>query len=242
MPQDVVFHSAETREFKDFGFMQAYLAFKPHLGEDRRRFGSLITIDDGTLVPGAQGFGLHPHKDVEVVTFLVDGEVSHIDPNVHEHNGNLSAKGIQVITAGTGIIHNEVNKSDVHPMRALQIWFEPRSKNLPPNYSKKELETSDHTNKLQLILAPDGAEGALVAQQDAHLSYGLFTSNQLISYEAFDDESDIYVFMIGGTAATLGYKLKKGDGLGLRHADKLEIRADAGAEFLVFDLAGGALH
>lgn len=117
MQTEVVYHPAATREFKDFGFMQAHLLFKPHLEAGRRRFGALITIDDGTLAPGVQGFGLHPHRDVEVVTFMVSGEVSHVDPAVPVHNGTVKAKGLQVITAGTGILHNEVNNSRTKPMR-----------------------------------------------------------------------------------------------------------------------------
>ncbi|WP_170765125.1 pirin family protein [Ruegeria lacuscaerulensis] len=100
---------------------------------------------------------------------MVDGEVLHIDPNVSEHTGTLAAKGIQVITAGTGIVHNEINNSDNDPMRALQIWFRPRANNLAPAYLKKTLNSASHTDLFELVLAPDGADGALVAQQDASM-------------------------------------------------------------------------
>jgi redox-sensitive bicupin YhaK (pirin superfamily) len=97
-----LFLPANSRKFKDFGFMQAYLSFKPDLAEERHSFGSLITIDDAILKPDAKGFGLHSHQNVEVVTFVVQGEVKHIDPDNPLHTGTLNAKGIQVITAGTG--------------------------------------------------------------------------------------------------------------------------------------------
>ncbi|MGH1481983.1 MAG: pirin family protein [Geminicoccales bacterium] len=236
MPQDMLFHPAATREFKDFGFMQAHLSFKPHLPEGRRRFGPLITIDDGTLAPGAQGFGLHPHRDVEVVTFLVSGKVSHIDPNVPAHNGTLEAKGLQVITAGTGIIHNEVNASATMPMRALQIWFEPRAKGLEPAYSRKELATEDYTDRLQLVLSPDGADGSLIVQQDVRLSHGQFSGVKFLTYPPSAPGRSLYVFVIEGTAKVAGQTLGRGDALGITHAGELSIHAESDAEILIFNL------
>ncbi|WP_298855847.1 pirin family protein [uncultured Ruegeria sp.] len=236
MQTEMVYHPAATREFKDFGFMQAHLSFKPHLEEARRRFGPLITIDDGTLSPGAKGFGLHPHQDVEVVTFMVSGEVSHIDPVVPAHNGTVKAKGLQVISAGTGILHNEVNNSRTMPMRALQIWFEPQSEGLAPAYSSKELETADHTNRFQLVLSPDGAEGSLVVQQEVRLSYGKFDRFGALSFSPSGPDRSLYIFMIEGEAIVAGLALGKGDGLGLLRAGDLAIEASIGAELLIFEL------
>ena len=237
MPKDTIYHPADTREFKDFGFMQAYLSFKPHLDADRHNFGPLVTIDDGTLAPAAKGFGLHPHKDVEVVTFMVGGEVQHIDPNVPEHTGTLTAKGIQVITAGTGIVHNEINNSNDDPMRALQIWFRPRATNLAPAYSKKPLNSASHTDQFELVLAPDGTDGALVAQQDVWMSYGSFTHAQSITYRPQTIGNGVYVFVINGSAIAGDQRLEKGDGFALSDVNTVEISIDAKAELLVFDLA-----
>lgn len=122
----MLLYPAKTREYKDFGFMRAYLSFKPHLAAERQSFGSLITIDDAILNPGATGFGFHQHKDIEVVTFVIQGEVRHIDPNEERHTGTLKAKGVQIITAGTGITHNEENRSADEELHVLQIWFKPR--------------------------------------------------------------------------------------------------------------------
>ncbi|MBY6068957.1 pirin family protein [Leisingera aquaemixtae] len=236
MQTEMVYHPAATREFKDFGFMQAHLSFKPHLAEGRRRFGPLITIDNGTLAPGAQGFGMHPHRDVEVVTFMVSGEVSHIDPVVPVHNGTVKAKGLQVITAGTGILHNEVNNSRTKPMRALQIWFEPRARDLAPAYSSKELEAADHSNRFQLVLSPDGAEGSLVVQQEVRLSYGSFDRRSVLNFSPSSPDRSLYIFMIEGEATAAGVPLGKGDGLGLLHAGDVAVEAAAGAELLIFEL------
>lgn len=236
MRQDLIFHPADSREHKDFGFMTAQLSFKPHLQTDRQRFGPLITIDDGTLAPGAQGFGLHPHKDVEVVTFLVDGSVEHIDPNVPSHNGRMSSKGIQVITAGTGIVHNEVNASSSDPMRALQIWFEPHSLGLNPDYARKQLDPGDYTDAFQLVLSPTGDKESLVAQQDVRMNYGLFTTSQTLSFQPADQGRSIYAFVINGSGEITGKRLTKGDGVGIVNTQTLSLVTQPDLELLIFDL------
>ncbi|WP_171052554.1 pirin family protein [Ruegeria sediminis] len=236
MLQQIFFHPAGTREFKDFGFMQAHLSFKPHLPEGRRRFGPLITIDDGTLTPGATGFGLHPHRDVEVVTFLVSGQVNHVDPNVPDHDGVLEAKGIQVITAGTGIVHNEMNASTTEPMRAMQIWFEPRAKGLAPAYSRKALEAAEYTDRLQLVLSSDGTDGSLIVEQDVRLSYGQFSEVMSLTYRPSAHGRSLYVFMVEGAAEVADQALGQGDALGVTDAGDLLLNAKPGAELLIFDL------
>ncbi|MGJ8615815.1 MAG: pirin family protein [Sulfitobacter sp.] len=236
MNPDFLFHPADSREHKDFGFMAADLSFKPHLQADRKKFGPLITIDDGTLEPDAKGFGLHPHKDVEVVTFLVEGTVEHIDPNVSDHNGQMSSKGIQVISAGTGIVHNEVNASSREPMRALQIWFEPHSTGLTPDYSRKQLDPPDYTNKLQLVLSPKRKNGSLAAQQDVRMSYGLFTQAQTISFQPDVPGRSLYVFVINGTGEVDGRSLSKGDAIGIVHAKTMSLGTHPELELLIFDL------
>ncbi|MFD3191991.1 pirin family protein [Sedimentitalea sp. HM32M-2] len=242
MLQDIIFHPADTRDFKDFGFMQAHLSFKPHLPEGRKRFGPLITIDDGTQAPGSQGFGLHPHRDVEVITFLVSGEVKHIDPNVPAHSGTAAAKGVQVITAGRGIVHNEVNNSPTAPMRALKIWLAPRATGLAPHYSKMALDAADYTNRLRPILSPQGDEGTLVAQQDVRLCYGQFNRNDTLAYPATGPVRGLYLFMVEGTGTAAGHALAKGDGLGLTNAGELAIHTEPDAEFLIFDLPETSIH
>lgn len=236
MKTDTLYLPAKTRHFEDFGFMQAYLSFKPHLPRERQHFGSLITIDDGVLQPGAQGFGLHPHKNVEVVTFMVSGEVKHIDPNDASHNGTLKSKGIQVITAGSGIIHNEENNSSTEPMRALQIWFTPRASNLPPNFSRKHLKPEQYENKLVCILSPDGVEESLIVQQDVYLNYGNFSESTTLTYQPRNNAKRTFIYIIEGAMKILGNRLEKGDGFGLNNGDELSVEISENAEFLLFEI------
>lgn len=233
---DTLYLPASTRHFEDFGFMQAYLSFKPYFSAERQNVGSLITLDDGTLQPGATGFGLHPHKDVEVVTFMVSGEVKHIDPNDASHNGTLKSKGIQIITAGSGIVHNEENNSVSEPMRALQIWFTPRATNLSPNYNRKHLKAEHYNNKLACILSPDGCEDSLVVQQDVYLNYGNFTEPATLNYQPRLNGNQSFIYIIEGEMNVMGQQLKKGDGFCIKSNEPFSMKIIKQAEFLVFDV------
>jgi quercetin 2,3-dioxygenase len=231
-----LFLPANSRKFKDFGFMQAYLSFKPDLAEERHSFGSLITIDDAILKPGAKGFGLHSHKDVEVVTFLVQGEVKHIDPGNAMHTGTLSAKGIQVITAGTGIVHNEENNSADYELHVLQIWFKPRENGITPSYAKKSLNVSDYTNQLTCILSPNGENDSLAAQQEAFIYYCLSNTNKTLSYEPHRESRRVFIYVIEGDVLINDKALTKGDGYGILECENVDLNILPDTELLLFDL------
>ncbi len=231
-----IFLPASTRAFKDFGFMQAYLSFKPHLPLERHQFGSLITLDDATLKPGAKGFGLHPHQDTEVVTLILQGEVLHIDPNEPKHTGTLKAKGVQLITAGTGITHNEENNALTEPMKALQIWFTPRKKGLTPAYSKMHLTESAYLNKLACVLSPDGQEDSLVLQQDALMYYSKTEQKQHFTYPTQNKTRNLFIYMIEGEIQIAHHTLNKGDGYGLKTRNPISFIALKQTEFVLFDL------
>jgi len=233
-----LFLPANSRKFKDFGFMQAYLSFKPDLAEERLSFGSLITIDDAILKPGAKGFGLHSHKDVEVVTFVVQGEVKHIDPDNPLHTGTLSAKGIQVITAGTGIIHNEENNSVDDELHALQIWFKPRENGITPSYAKKSLKAYAYTNQLTCILSPNGENNSLVVQQEAFIYYCLSNTNKTLSYGPHGESRRVFIYVIEGDVLINDKALNKGDGYGILECENVDLNILPGTELLLFDMGG----
>jgi redox-sensitive bicupin YhaK (pirin superfamily) len=107
-----IYFPADTREFRDLGFIRLFASFRPYLPSDRQQFGALITIDDAVVAAGSKGFGLHPHQNVEIVTFIHKGSGQHIDPISPSYSGVLNAVAVQAITAGTGIVHNEVNESE----------------------------------------------------------------------------------------------------------------------------------
>ena len=231
-----IFLPANSRKFKDFGFMRAYLSFKPDLSVERHSFGSLITIDDAILKPGAKGFGLHSHKDVEVVTFVVQGEVKHIDPDIIIHNGTLSAKGVQIISAGTGIVHNEENNSAENELHALQIWFKPRENGIPPNYAKKSLKASEYTNQLNCILSQTGENESLLVQQDVFVHYCLTNTHKTLDYQPRGERRKVFIYLVAGQIFINDKALTKGDGYGILECGKVNLSILSGTEFLLFDL------
>ena len=233
-----LFLPANSRKFKDFGFMQAYLSFKPDLSEERRSFGPLITIDDAILKPGAKGFGLHSHQDVEVVTFVVQGEVKHIDPDNAMHTGTLNAKGIQIISAGTGIIHNEENNSAEDELHALQIWFKPRENGITPSYAKKSLNASDYTNQLTCILSPNGENDSLVVQQEVFIYYCLSNINKTLSYQLHRQNRRVFIYVIEGDVLINDKTLTKGDGYGIVECENVDLNILPDTELLLFDMGG----
>jgi hypothetical protein len=198
----------------------------------------LITIDDAILNPGAKGFGLHSHKDVEVVTFVVQGEVKHIDPSNSIHTGTLSAKGIQVITAGTGIDHNEENNSADNELHVLQIWLKPRENGITPNYAKKSLKASDYTNQLACILSPNGENDSLVVQQEAFIYYCLSNTNKTLSYEPHGESRRVFIYVIEGDVLINDKALTKGDGYGILECENVDLNILPDTELLLFDMGG----
>jgi redox-sensitive bicupin YhaK (pirin superfamily) len=231
-----LFLPANSRKFKDFGFMLAYLSFKPDLSEERHSFGSLITIDDAILKPGAKGFGLHSHKDVEVVTFVVQGEVKHIEPDNRLHTGTLSAKGIQVISAGTGIVHNEENNSAEDELHALQIWFKPRENGITPSYAIKSLKAFDYTNQLTCILSPNGENDSLVVQQEAFIYYCLSNTNKTLGYGPHGEGRRVFIYVIEGHVFVDDKALTKGDGYGILECENVDLDILPDTELLLFDM------
>jgi len=236
MTQSSVHLPAETREFNDLGFIRLYASFRPYLPPERKHFGALITIDDAVVTAGSKGFGLHPHQNVEIVTFIHKGSGKHIDPNAPSYSGKISAVGAQAITAGSGIIHNEENDSETEELNALQIWFLPREKNLMPAYSKKEFLPESYTNRLVCVVSPDGVNDSLSIQQDAYLHYGQFNEPNHLTYSPRIEGNGTLIYMIDGEVNVNGILLHKGDGFGLTNNDPLLVTIPAHAEFLIFDV------
>jgi redox-sensitive bicupin YhaK (pirin superfamily) len=236
MKGSTIIHRSATREAVSFPFMKAFHSFRPHLQNDRKHFGTLVAIDDATVLPASKGFGFHSHNNLEVITFLIEGEVNHEDKNVPAHNGTLIGPACQLITSGTGIVHNERNNSETEQFRGLQIWILPRANELTPKYSKKRLSANDHTNQLELIISPDGENNSLTIQQDAYIYYGVFNRPEHLQYENKRHGNITYCYVYRGELETQGTTLRQGDAVGLTNAELLKAHVKTGAEILLFDI------
>ncbi len=196
------------------------------------RFRTLRVINEDYVAPG-MGFGSHPHRDMEIVTYVVDGALEHKDSM---DNGSVIRPGdVQRMTAGTGITHSEFNHSQTEPVHLLQIWVLPSEKNLTPGYEQKHFPAVLKKDRLCLIVSPDGAEGSVQFNQDARIYACELDENIDVSHELAPDRHG-WVQVIKGAVQVNDTLLDRGDGVAISDADKIVVTAQKPAEFLLFDL------
>lgn len=210
-----------------FSFSFAEYHDPEHMG-----FGPLRVINDDRIAPGT-GFGMHPHRDMEIITYMLDGELAHRDSM---GNGSVIRPGdIQRMSAGTGIVHSEFSHSKDAVTHLLQIWIEPNKRGIAPSYEEKHFSASDKRGKLRLVASPDGANGSVRVQQDSRLYAGLFEGDESAELELVAGRS-AYVHVARGKATVAGVALGAGDALKLTGAQRVRIEHGQDAEVLAFDL------
>lgn len=195
-------------------------------------FSDLLVINDDRVSPGA-GFGTHPHRDMEIFSYVLDGSLAHRDTM---DNGSVIRRGdVQLMSAGRGVAHSEFNPSQTEGVHFLQIWIVPAAPGGDPGYQQQHFSDADKRGCLRLILSPDGAQGSLVLRQDARVHAGLFNGDERARL-TLPDNRHAYVHVAAGSIELNGVRLHAGDGARLRQAKLLEFSAGEQAEVLVFDL------
>lgn len=194
-------------------------------------FRTLRVINEDRVGP-AQGFPLHPHRDMEILTFILGGTLEHQDSL--GHRAAIRAGEVQRITAGTGIRHSEVNPSETEEVHLLQIWILPQVKGLEPGYETKTF-TEGEINRLQLIASPNGDEDSAVLHQDVRLYAGTFESGERVDY-GLPPGRHAWVQVTRGNLNLNGTELRQGDGAAISEESNLAITAGKEAQFLLFDL------
>ncbi|MDR1745541.1 MAG: pirin family protein [Planctomycetota bacterium] len=195
-------------------------------------FSDLLVINDDRLQPSG-GFGTHPHQNMEIFSYVLDGALEHqdsMDVSSVNHRGD-----IQMMSAGTGIYHSEFNASDAELLRFLQIWIVPDRMGVEPRYHQKHFRKEDKRGKFLLVISPDGEEGTLPIYQDAKVYAGLFDGDESADF-ALRPDRYAYVHMARGTITLNGTRLKEGDGVRVRKETSLKFEQGEGAEVLLFDL------
>jgi hypothetical protein len=215
-------HTRHTFSFADY--------YDPeHMG-----FRALRVINDDRVVPGA-GFPTHPHKDMEIITYVLEGAVTHRDSM---GNGSVITPGeVQRMSAGTGVTHSEANGSDREVLRLLQIWILPDRRGHVPSYEQKLFTDEEKRGKLRLVASPDGAEGSVTIHQDARMYAGLFAEGESTTHPLAPGRH-AWVHVARGSVEVNGKVLKDGDGAALSEEAAVRLRGTAeGGEVLLFDLA-----
>ncbi|MCJ7592451.1 MAG: pirin family protein [Woeseiaceae bacterium] len=226
---------SETRGSADHGWLKAKhtFSFAEYHNPKRVHFGPLRVINEDRIAPG-QGFGTHPHKDMEIVTYPISGAIEHKDSM---GNGTVIKAGeVQRMTAGTGVQHSEYNHSKSEELHLLQIWMFPEQKDLEPGYEQTMFTREDKLDRLCLVASRDGRNGSVTVHQHVDLYASILQVNTKIEH-AIGDAHKIFVQVISGEIVVNGQAVSAGDGLQITGEGKLSITSKSEAEFLVFDMA-----
>ncbi|MET0290233.1 MAG: pirin family protein [Pseudoxanthomonas sp.] len=195
-------------------------------------FSDLRVINDDRVAP-AKGFGTHPHEDMEIFSYVLEGALEHKDSM---GTGSVIRPGdVQIMSAGSGVAHSEFNHSPDAGVHFLQIWIMPAVKGAQPRYQQQFYSPEQKRGRLQLVLSPDGAEGSLEIRQDVRVYAGLFDGAETATL-ALEGRRNAYVHVARGAVEVNGKALDEGDGLRLREADTITLSNGQEAEVLVFDL------
>jgi quercetin 2,3-dioxygenase len=222
------------RGHANHGWLDSYhsFSFAGYFDPDHVEFGPLRVLNEDRVAPGG-GFGTHPHRDMEIISYVLSGELAHRDSM---GNGSVIRPGdVQRMSAGTGVRHSEFNPSSVAPVHFLQIWIKPEITGSAPGYEEKRFADDEKRGRLRLVASPDGADGSVTIHQDASLYVGRFDADERTAL-ALRPGRRSYVHVVRGEVEANGVKLAAGDALKVTDADRVSIEQGRAAEVLVFDL------
>jgi len=225
--------SAE-RGYADHGWLKSFHSFSFADYHDPRHmgFGPLRVINEDRVAPG-MGFGTHGHRDMEIISYVLDGELAHKDSL---GNGSVIRPGdVQRMSAGTGVRHSEFNHSATQITHFLQIWIEPSVQGISPGYEEKRFEAADKRGRLRLVASPDAAEGSVTIHQDARVYAGLFDGDEHATL-AVAPGRRAYVYVARGEIDVDGQRLAAGDAAMITDAGRVELAGGRDAEVLAFEL------
>jgi redox-sensitive bicupin YhaK (pirin superfamily) len=227
--------SAE-RGHADHGWLKSFhsFSFGDYFDSNHVEFGPLRVINEDR-VAGDEGFGTHPHNDMEIISYVLDGELAHKDSM---GNGSVIRPGdVQRMSAGSGVLHSEFNPSTHLPVHFLQIWVQPNVFGIKPSYEERNFPEAEKRGRLRLIASPDGVDGSVVIHQDARLFAGLFDGAEQATLTLAEGRRG-YVHIARGGARVNGIALNAGDALKVVAESSIVIDNGLEAEVLVFDLPG----
>ncbi len=231
-----VLHKADSRGVADHGWLLSHhtFSFANYHNPERMHFGVLRVLNDDK-VEGGRGFGTHPHDNMEIISIPLEGDLEHKDSM-----GNLAvikSGDVQVMSAGTGIMHSEFNKNNDQLVKFLQIWVYPKKRNVVPRYDQISLNINDRYNKFQQILSPDPNDEGVWIHQDAWFHMGAFDKGFISEYQLKKEGNGIYAFIIKGSAVIEETELHEKDGFGIWNVSKLQIKAsEQGTEILLMEV------
>lgn len=229
---------ANTRGTADHGWLQSRFTFSfaDYYDPKRMGFGALRVINDDSIERG-MGFGMHPHRDMEIISIPLAGNLRHQDS---EGNKAIIRKGeVQIMSAGTGILHSEF-ATEEEDVQLLQIWVMPKKYGVKPRYDQKVYDLKD--NELTLVVSPDGKGTAIGINQDAYFSLGKFSKGKALNYDVKQPGNGVFVFALKGTLTVNGQTLNTRDGVGISDTEKLSFTFGEDTDVLLMEVPMLGMH
>ena len=231
---NTVFHPSDSRGHADHGWLDTYhsFSFANWHNAERMHFGALRVLNDDKVIGGA-GFGTHPHDNMEIISIPLSGDLEHQDSM---GNKTVIQEGdVQIMSAGTGIMHSEKNHNANEEVRFLQIWVFPNERDLTPSYDQITMDTTRQRNRLQCVASPDGSAGVTI-HQNAWFHIGNLESGQGTGYDLHGRNQGAYVMVLEGEANVANHKLGRRDAIGIWDAESFQIEASADTKILVIEV------
>jgi hypothetical protein len=225
---------SQDRGYADHGWLKSFhsFSFAGYYDPEHMGFGNLRVINEDRIAPGT-GFGTHGHRDMEIISYVLSGELAHKD-TIGNVKG-IPPGDVQRMSAGRGVMHSEFNHAPDQTTHFLQIWIEPNETGIEPGYEQKCFPDSEKRGRLRLIASPDGAEGSVLIHADARVYAGLFDGSERATLE-LDPQRLAYVHLVRGELTVNGTPLQAGDAAKLQREAQLVLSDGKDAEVLVFEL------
>ncbi|MBA3696436.1 MAG: pirin family protein [Methylotenera sp.] len=231
---------SEARGHANHGWLDSYHSFSFANYYDPAHMGfSVLRVINEDIVEGGQGFGMHSHRDMEIITYMLGGAIQHKDSM---GNGSVIRAGdVQRMTAGTGVRHSEFNASNEEAAHLLQIWLLPEKNGIEPGYEEKHFDATSKANQWRLIASHDAREGSLLIHQDVDLFATVLDTGKALTYDTRPGRS-LYFQIARGSAQINGTQLDKGGAIAMDDVTNVEIVSQTDAEIVLFDLPSSSLY
>ncbi|MFY7652064.1 MAG: pirin family protein [Chitinophagaceae bacterium] len=228
-----ILHKAATRGAANHGWLKSFhsFSFASYYNSERMHFGALRVLNDDFVAPG-MGFGKHPHENMEIVSIPLEGDLEHADST--GRNEIIKSGDVQIMSAGSGIVHSEKNASRTNPVKFLQIWVYPKKENIAPRYEQKTF-TELLPNKITTVVAPNDSNAVWI-NQDAWFSLANLTAGTTINYNLHQPNNGVYAFVIEGDITISNENLSSRDALGIWETSNVEITVQSNTRLLLIEV------
>ena len=230
-----IIHRAGSRGYADHGWLKSYhtFSFAGYYEPSRMHFGALRVLNDDS-VAGGNGFGKHPHDNMEIISIPLEGTLAHGDSMGNK--GTIQPNEIQVMSAGTGVTHSEFNANEIDPVKFLQIWLFPNKQNVNPRYDQIKINPADRKNRFQQVISPNEEDEGTWIHQDAWFHLTDLDKGKEVEYVFKGVNTGVYIFLLEGEIEILGETLERRDAIGVTDINNVVIHATQHASVLLMEV------